>query len=187
MDNAAEETKSSEEVVVEKRELTEMEVRIAAYLSKRTALWSEKNGYGPQKPVKKMSKKAKKIADIIDNSDFGCRSEYVAELVSAIVDEEIKITTDESDSIMFGAYKGAIIVPVTGQGGHNYALNMPTMNRGSSSNLFPDKSRHDSGNSMSTSKSAKDAIRPATDEEIADYIREIGTDKIESLLNTTFV
>lgn len=135
------------------------------YLVRKTAEFSKINGYGE---VKDLSHKAQEAEKIIRKADFGCAKGAVAELMSLILEEKIETFSESVKTV-----KGAVIVPLANNGGHNYKLDGCTVYlRDGSRACFPNKYGYDGdsyreGNDMD---SKKGSLRPATEEEIDEMI-----------------
>jgi hypothetical protein len=77
---------------------------IIAYVKRQTALGVRKDIKVVPEPTPiedKLSDKAKRVQEIINSGKFGCQTEAVADLVSALMGEKIACKKDQSDDDLF--------------------------------------------------------------------------------------
>lgn len=122
----------------------------------------------PKAKPSKLSAKGRKIQDMIGSGAFGCNSAAVARLVSVLPGEKIELNVTGSFP-MWGAF--AVVVPISNPNSHNYPIGEPALAvsvGGPRSSLMI--STGDRGNTMCNDRGT---VRPATNEEVKDLIRDI--------------
>lgn len=96
---------------------------VASMILTATALANRLNFKAEMKPAAKLSPKAKKIKRYIELSDFNCRRETVAGLMSMLLDEEIVVK--ETSDVTVRWVLGAVYVPTDRGNDHNYPTDEP--------------------------------------------------------------
>lgn len=115
---------------------------------------------------KEYSEKAKELARLSDQVG-GCRNSKVRELVSLITGIDLP-PGESSEGVTFGKY--VAIVPLACRNSHNYKIGKPCVSRGGPNGLI----RMD-GTKGNTMDSSAKSLRPATVEEIDEWMEAITT------------
>lgn len=89
-----------------------------------TMLANRLNFIATEEENEKLSKKAKKIQKYIEKSDFNCRRQTVAGLMSLLLDEKIRVHDDDEQARLRWV-GGAVYVPTARYDSHCYPLGEP--------------------------------------------------------------
>lgn len=87
--------------------------QLSEILFQRTQDWAEKEGLLKKKGTKsKYSPKALKFAEICNKANFGCQDQYVRDIVSELLGEQIPSKKVDKTSVNF--ILGIVVVPLSG-------------------------------------------------------------------------
>ena len=127
-------------------------------------------------PVRKGSKRAQAVADVIERSEFGCKKKMVADLISAVIGEPVEVMETVDDSLSQGGFITlAAYVPIDKFNSHDYEINKPAICLRDDTCLRPDGTM---GNHL---RGPRRFLRAATVAEIRDLFKILPVGAISRL------
>jgi len=153
---------------------------LTEFLFEKTQTWAKKNGFNKkeEKQDYKCSVKAIEIAHILNSHSFSGHDAVIKSLVESIIEETLPSVKKEVPTIQLEYEVGVVVVPLSDPNSHGYPIGEPLLLITNNGNGFNAK-----GTPRTTMlpHGSLTAIRPATRNEIQQFLEDIDESKDKNL------